>query len=567
MITYNHTLNINTSAKTAVLSDLTPYLATYSINPTLYGGKVIGTITGPDGVAIVTGTVGSPLIDLAAGDTSSAAFNLPLGTDGEVLQGTYTLNLQVRFAGTGLALLSATAPSTITLNGVGGLANFIAAGDTITITGGVNAGAKTVATATPGTDAVFTVVQAVTTAGVEGTMAFDATHTATVSAMTYNGCTIVTPTVVVTSNCFSTQNGSMIFRDSTVLPSTHVLGTRAWSIEYPSNLSPAPAINPYTSTETGDNVPLNESITFNENANGPWGYRLTHTVTVTQTDGLVYTYVIDTGALNVTVSCNIDMCSINECMDDLQEQYDQDVAANKQSSLGPILTRLNTLYNVALGYQTCTNYEALAATLATMRTLLANSGCSCGCSVTVGNSWVNNAGQSQQSLFEQALINIAALQAIPMGELIYELSMPTNGANMAAEGLDAISIASKFVKTASVAHKHGIFIRMVGVVNNIAGGVRIYNETSLFEILNTFGGYEAGDKYEIEVEIVRDPTDPTLAYVKNKTDILRGVESYSNTNEYQGAWNMSAANIIAISLGHSTDTVHFTKITGFAPNA
>lgn len=393
-IVYDISLPFNTVAKTVTITDLTPYLASYNIDVEALNGSITGTITGPDGVAFASGL----LIDLANGDTVSSAYALPTDDDGEILNGAYVVALQLNLDATSVDIDTIVAAHTINLDGNGGLSNFFLAGDEITIPLGPNAGTYTIESATGdvSSDLIIVVSETVTNEDPTGaTISFDISHTAFSGEWMYSGCDVVDPTVTVVDDCYSTQFGTIAFQDTTVLPSTHVLTSRAWSIAYPSNLSPAPTTNPVTGTAS--------IINFTALAIGQWNYRLTENVTVTQADGLVYTYSANTGAQPFDVTCNGVLCEVSCCYQTILTKYLQDVAATNTSPLTNLVIALGALNNLAVNKRACGDKAAAEVIIQQMSDLIENSGnCDddCGCDSETGNRWVNNAGFSSATLLE-----------------------------------------------------------------------------------------------------------------------------------------------------------------------
>jgi len=398
MLSETRHLEIQVTDKTCTIVDTTDYASLTGLNLATAGAKLIGTITGPDGIPFVTGTVGSPLIDLAGGSTESDPFDLPLDDNGEILNGTYSFTCQLYLAMTNAQFLSITPPNTIVTDGDLWLFDILIAGDTLDLVGGTD---QTVTVAsTADSDPNVTITTSTTILSAVHDSYGNIYHNSGSETFTYNGCDVITPTVNITANCFSTQFGQLILEDTTTLPSTQVLGSRAWSIEYPSNLSPAPTTNPITATAA--------SVTVPTLATGPWGYRLTYSdVTVTQTDGLVYVYTSTTGSLNYTVTCSNNLCSIMTCYSELVALERQDIVATGSSALTPTLNILSRYAVVAQGQQQCGDQEGLAATIALMETLIESTGqCSCGCNENTGNVWINNAGFDAQTMLEQIVSTI-----------------------------------------------------------------------------------------------------------------------------------------------------------------
>ena len=373
--------------------------------------KGLGIVTSPTGDAIFNGSsIGNPLVNLAV-STNGQYFNLPLDSNGAILNGTYSFTYSVRYAGTGsVDGITATSSATLEFFNAGAV---LIAGDAITFSGNANAannGVFTVSTITysVGSDnSSLTVTQTTLVNDVTptGTYSYDVTRSNFASGVyTYTGCSAVVPTVQTTYDCESTQFGQIIFQDV-----TNLLGQALVSREligyYPNALNPAP---PTPSVDTTD-----PSLTFNELAVGTWTHKLTLNMSVTQDDGLVYTYsVVDTGETAVT--CVGSLCSITPCLQSLSTNMLANYQNGTAGNLIPILTTVNTLIELANQYKSCGETAKYAATVAQLQEVLNESGaCDCGCCDESQDVpyWVNNAGFSAQTIIEQLVEDVATLQS------------------------------------------------------------------------------------------------------------------------------------------------------------
>jgi len=429
------TINIDTTAKTARVVDLTDYTA-LGIDLASLNAQVIGTATGPNLVAMITGTIGSALINLWDGETESAEFDVPVGTDLKVLNGSYSLLTSLYLQASNVLCQSVTA-------GTGGAGYFLMAnknwtnvlrvGDTITITDSTasNNGTKTVTAVTlVGSD---TQVYVSETLNVEVTgssrVSFAVTHTndGTMSDQ-YSGCDVVTPVVTGVCDAYNTQFGTLSFSDSTILPSGYELTQRDWSIAYPQNLNPSPTTDPYVSSESGSDVPLNETVSFNQVASGVWNYRMTHYVSVTQSGGLIYTYTADTGAQPYTVYWLQNICAINSCYASLIAQEEQEISSQGQSSLTGPLDVISRKMLVLMGQMQCGDNSAdVAQTALEIQALINETGrCTCSCSgASTGNQWINNGGSDSQGIIDQLVTDVEVLQEqINYNPIIFYSTIP-----------------------------------------------------------------------------------------------------------------------------------------------
>ncbi len=511
MLSETRHLEIQVTDKTCTIVDTTDYASLTGLNLATAGAKLIGTISGPDGTPFVTGTVGSPLIDLAGGSTESDPFDLPLDDNGEILNGTYSFTCQLYLAMTNAQFLSITPPNTIVTDGDLWLFDILIAGDTLDLVGGTD---QTVTVAsTADSDPNVTITTSTTILSAVHDSYGNIYHNSGSETFTYNGCDVITPTVNITANCFSTQFGQLILEDTTTLPSTQVLGSRAWSIEYPSNLSPAPTTNPITATAA--------SVTVPTLATGPWGYRLTYSdVTVTQADGLVYVYTSTTGSLNYTVTCSSNLCSIMTCYSELVALERQDIVANGSSALTPQLNILSRYAIQAQGQQQCGDEEGLAATIAIMETMIEATGqCSCGCNENTGNVWINNAGFDAQTMLEQIVSTIqyrlfngvpAANQDSTIGATVgsvyqnyntqieYICTDATAGAALWDIYYDPNTVVTSKYKTYVARFtQSGVLSPSVDVIDNELSGAIVWTYSSVGNYLGTLAGAFTNGKTEV----------------------------------------------------------------------
>jgi hypothetical protein len=409
-LTANVYLEINAVTKKGRIVDASNYVAE-GISLSALSAKGLGVVTGPTGVAIYTGTtVGSPLVNLMS-TTNSVWFNLPLDSNSEILNGTYSFTYSLRYAITAGIVNSVTAPSTLELEFTWA-GRVLTAGDsvvTVANTETENNGTFTVATAAfdEGIDnstIVVTQTTLVNEALATGTYSFDVTRAAFAgSTYTWNGCNFVTPAVTTTYDCESTQFGQIIFADSSVIPAGQIIVSRSLSGYYPNGLSPEPATNPVTTTSP--------SLTFNELAVGTWTHALVLNMSVTQDDGLVYTYTVrDTGETAVT--CVGTLCGLTPCIESLKDKYYASFQRGQVSGLEATILMILQLYALAKEYKTCGNNAMYAATVAQLESVLDESGeCSCGCCDENQDVpyWVNNLGLSSQTILEDLYDQVQAL--------------------------------------------------------------------------------------------------------------------------------------------------------------
>lgn len=404
-------LQFNVNTNTAVVVDNTAYEPT--IDFTQVGVVGTFTLTGPDGVAVIVGGT----IDLSGGDTESASFALPEDSLEAILNGSYTLVYTPTFTVSLLAVDSFTAPDQVTIASVDWVNIFdeVGASSQITIasaTTPANDGLYDVESAVLSTgDTVFTLDTAGITseAGGSATISFVVTYNTYVNEVYgYTGCDETTPTAEVTVYCNTTQFGQIIFQDTTVLPAGQVRNTRLWNISYPGNLT-----DPATPADVTD---TNPTVTINTLATGTWTWRLTYNVTVTQSDGLVYTYISQSEATEVRVTCTT-LCSARCGIESLYQQYGQALNGGQPiNAFSKYVSLVNNYILAAQLAQECGDQDKFEDYMdLIVDTLnLAGVDCNCGCSgddTETGNHWINNAGFSSQTEIEQLITDVTALQA------------------------------------------------------------------------------------------------------------------------------------------------------------
>lgn len=409
-LTANVYLEINNTTKKGRIVDASNYTAE-GIALSQLSAKGLGNVYSPTGAIIVSGsTVGSPLVNLAS-TTTSAWFNLPLDSNGDILNGTYSFTYSLRFAIAPYTINTITSPSTINVDfEQSSLA--LVAGDSVVLAGNGNAannGTFTYASGTydSGSDTstlVFTQTTLVNDATPTGTYSFDVTRAAFAGdSYTWNGCNIVTLDVTTTFDCESTQFGQLIVQDTTDYNGQEIT-SRTISVWYPNGLNPAPETNPETTSLS--------SLTINSLATGTWTYSLVSDVTVTQVDGLVYTYS-ETKTAEFVVSCAGTLCGLTPCIASIYDKFQASYIQGVDSGLTPLILNVLQLVTLAKEYKTCGDLTNYAATVLQLETILDESGyCNCGCcDETNTPQWINNAGFSAQTVLQDLYDQVQALVA------------------------------------------------------------------------------------------------------------------------------------------------------------
>lgn len=402
-------LHFNVDDETATVVDLTTYSPTLDFNVV----GVVGTFSVTDafGTAVITGGT----IDISGGDTESAPFSLPLDTLNAILNGTYTLVYTPTFSASGVSVDQFVATDQVTLAAVNwaDIFNEPGATNTITISGATspgNNGVRTVeSVANVSVDTYFTVSGTITSeSGGSALIAFSVTYNSFFTGIyTYNGCDAVTPTANVAVYCNTTQFGMIVFSDTTVLPAGQVLDVRLWNISYPGNLT-----DPVTPPDVTSAL---ASVTITTLATGTWTWRLTYEVTVTQDDGLIYTYTVQSQATEVNVTCTT-LCSLRCGIDKLIQQSALAVNGGATANaLSKPMALVDWYIAGATLAQECGNQTKFDyyATLIQQELLLAGVDCDCGCDgeSSTGNHWINNAGFESQTEIAQLISDVTQLQA------------------------------------------------------------------------------------------------------------------------------------------------------------
>lgn len=456
--TSNVYLELDIDNKRGRVIDDSDYTTT-DINVAQANAKGLGIVT-VNNTAVFNGSLTSnPLVNLAVSSIGQW-FNLPLDSNGNVLNGTYSFTYSLNFSGSG-SVDGVTTPNAAVLE-FSNVGQFLQAGDSIVFTGNTqtaNNGTFTISTVTPDegddqTALTFTQTTLVNEVTPTGTYSVNVTR-ANFGGDTYtfNGCDFVKPCVNTTFNCDSTQFGTITFQDTTDLKG-QVVSTRTLIGYYPNGLNPAPTT---PSVTTGD-----PSLTFTELAVGVWTYSLTLAMSVTQTDGLVYTYTV-VSSDTVTVDCIGSLCSLTPCLESLKDTFITNYYKGTGANLIPLVTAVNQLIELATQYQACGDSEAYTATVKELEKLLNESGeCDCGCGCSEENTpyWVNNAGFESQNLLDQLLADVTSIQSsqvtnIFTGRNFYGLATgyPHNALNFS--NLSEITIPSGLLDFPTVNNAYG----------------------------------------------------------------------------------------------------------------
>ena len=464
-------------------------------------------------------SVSNPLVNLAS-SINGQWFNLPLDSNGEILNGTYSFNYSVRYAGSA-SIDTITAPSTAVLEFTSA-GRVLQAGDSIVFAGnaqGANNGTFTIATATfnVGSDnSTITVTQTtlVNAPTPTGTFSYDVTRTNFAAfSDSYTGCDEVKPKVTTTIDCDSTQFGTIIFKEDTNLEG-QTLVSRALTGFYPNGLNPAPATESVTTSQS--------SLTFSELAVGTWTYVLTLNINVTQAGGLVYGYTLrDTNEVKVT--CVGALCSITPCLENLSTAI-MNTYKTGASNLIPVLTTVNTLINLANAYKECGEDEKYKQTVQEIHDVLDSSGCTCGCDEGQDVPyWVNNAGFSAQTLLDQLVADVAALETtvasqitnIFTGRQFYGDDTYFNNTPIPFSAISSLAIPTGFLDfpTTNGYGKKSIEIDIIAATGSSGANTQVRltsGEVGTTIYSSTFGGDSGTQNTKLVLTIEKNGTDNNL---------------------------------------------------------
>jgi hypothetical protein len=357
--------------------------------------------------------VSNPLISLSTSAVNSAWFNLPTTNSGQILNGsypfTYFVSLDVIANDIVVSQITVTTQTVV----LPGNHNYLIAGNTVVFSGSSNTGnngTKTVVSST--FDSGLNTTSVVFAAGsftnnengssgtqvdISVTRKYEKSY-----SFTYTGCDDVDLETSVVFDCYSTQFGTIVFSDNTVLPSGVTLDSRVFSVSYPGNLT-----NPSTPSDVVSALP---NITITNLATGTWTHRLTYNMSCVNPSGLTVTFSATTGAIETNVTCDSNICCLTDC---IQELYDKYSSCSGEVNLGYQATVIKVAY--LLDQYTllisCGEKEKAAVIVGQIKDLL-GADCSCCGSESSGNAWINNAGFESQSLIEQIYNQITLLSTI-----------------------------------------------------------------------------------------------------------------------------------------------------------
>lgn len=362
MITSSIHLEFNLVTKRYRVVDTTDYVAT-GVSLSLAQMKGLGTVRFNGSIDQQHNTVGDPLINLQVGDTTSVWYDLPLDTNGDVVNGTWTIeDYSVRVLGSGIQFTSITLPNTIVTDGSNWLYDFLTTGNSILLTGSTPQ-TVVIASIADGTPDVTITTSTTITSATHDDISFDVANITGSLTHTYSGCVKKTPLLGLSYDCDSGPTGTFTAVDNTSLGTT-TLVTRSMSI-YPPSL--APLISPVTTTQS--------SYTFSQLATGTWEASLSLSLSYTQSDGLFILYSIE-AAEESKVSCTGSLCGLNKCLETLRKMH-TDALKNGISPYQSIVDSVLIYFAKANSYKSCGKMDDYYAQIALIQSLLDSIDCGC----------------------------------------------------------------------------------------------------------------------------------------------------------------------------------------------
>ena len=380
-LSQSFSLEFNDNDNTGVVTALTDYLTDYGMNLATLGAKIIGSLLGPDGTAVITWTPAAPCINLGGGATQSAPIDLPTvenaGVD-SIAPGEYTLNLQLYLNPANINVGVTGAPDNRYYANNNWLYQFLEAGDAFTVSGAANPGNNgarvVVSTEYSDPQSRIYVADTLTTESIGGPgIAFTIAHDAWSQAYTWNPCVQVVPVLNTQYSCRSGLYGYITSSDETVYGDQQLVSS---SLRF---MHPQWTKIPYNTSDVvfnGTDAPVTGTVS--ELYEGPWQIQLSGTVTYTQNDGLIVTYSF-TKIVTETVICSSSLCGIQKCVLELLAKTQQDLSSGGTSANLASLINILTWLNMAWVSQDCSDWVKYKEMVDLINEAIGSLGCSCGC--------------------------------------------------------------------------------------------------------------------------------------------------------------------------------------------
>jgi hypothetical protein len=392
------TLTLDLTTKKGRVTDTTNYTS-LDISVATYEAKGLGTIYFQGQQIEQRLTVGTPLIDLQAGDTYFE-FDLELDVNGEVANGVYTVDYLLRLNTYPVSTNSLgviTAPSTITFSATNfeWLPDFLVQGNTMNIFGpGTVLGQQSLTIDT--CELIETDIQIVFNEVINDAYSFwrfNVTNQQSEQSFTYSGCTRATAAITFTYDCDYAPNGTFSVASATRLVDQTVSSTNAL-INFPSWTSANPNFNPRIVTST---LPY----TQNTLATGTFSVSLTQVIQQLQDDGLIMQYTTSTTE-EFLVSCTGSLCGLNTCIENLRRAHVAELRSNRISKYQQYVDSILMYYIEAQTYRICGEFDKYKEALNNIQAQLDSSGCDCSCCDDEVFEWIQvNTNATIESLINE----------------------------------------------------------------------------------------------------------------------------------------------------------------------
>jgi hypothetical protein len=378
-----------------VVTDSTDYGALFSVST--QQAKGYGVLSFNGDLLPAKNTVGNPLIDLEAGDTTGF-IDLPLDLNGNVANGIYTFEYSLRLDSSGSPLASGTITGTTTLTSPSEwLFDVLPVGSSIDAGSSTNNSVSAISVV--GSDAVITLGTA-TTNGFALIYANDVESPQFSATYPYSGCTQTTADVGFIYDCEYGNSGTWSVSNATVLAATEIVTSLNCVINYPSWTSSNPLFNPQVVTTVlpyptlpGDNTPL---------ATGTYSVSLSQQIQQTQASGLVVLYN-NSVIKEFAVSCAGSLCGLIPCMENLRAAHAAELVRNRISKYQVFVDNVALYYIEAMNYRSCGELDRYRDTINLIQAQLDASGCDCACCDDNSYYWVSN--NSANSIIDEILAN------------------------------------------------------------------------------------------------------------------------------------------------------------------
>ena len=507
------TINIEVNVVTNMFRvvDSTDYAA-QGVSLAALAAKGLGTVRFNGDIVYQKLLVGDPLVNLAAGATTSAWVACPLDSNGNAAYGTYTCDYSVR-----TMLDDVTCDSVVAGSGGAGafvldgldLTNVLAAGDSITISNSLSAnnGVRTITSVTlaSGNSSLF-VSQTVNTETpvASSKVSFDITKVTGDASAVYVGCEQITLSVSFNADCERGLNGSIVVLDTTSYGDQEVT-SKQLTLMYPSW------------TDTANVTSTDGAITLSAIATGT--YTITSESTITLTSGdLIITYVASLSD-EYRVSCSGSLCGLLPCIQNLLQAH----AAAVKNGFSPYQYFVDSIllnYVQALEYKKCGEFDKYQERVDAIESLLDASGCECSCCDNDALYWVINIDPEENNILIELQEEVAAI--FVMLDDLENLITGTGGVND--------QIAELAADIVSNTNQIGLILNFISDLNTYVNTQFGIINTSITEINTDITDINT-DITEINADIAENTTDiaTNTADIATNTSLIAGLSSQFDT--------------------------------------